>query len=308
MVRCPITYQEINSGKYSKEGLKLFHSGLKNLSDLPFTAAELRQEAISRASKLSIQGVQPKLSAKLNFKTENLEIVDQGGQYIIKPQNDWYPELPENEDLTMRLAHLAGIEVPFHGLVYAKDGSLNYIIKRFDRTSTGKLHVEDFAQLSGNLRDTKYNFSMEKLAELVSQYCTFPALEKLKLFRLTIFNFLVGNEDMHLKNFSVIQKEGKIMLSPAYDLLNSTIVLKPEAEEIALTLADKKKKLNSNLIFDYYGRQRLGLTEKSIEDVVKKIRQAQTHWLRLVEESFLSDNMKKKYLDLLNERLKRLNI
>jgi len=306
-MRCPLTYQEINSGKYSESGLKTLHPKLKDLSDLPFTASELRQEAVSRAAKLSIQGVQPKLSARLNLKSEGFEVVDNGGQFIIKPQNDWYPQLPENEDLTMRLALLAGVEVPQHGLVYAKDGSLNYFIKRFDRVKDAKLHVEDFAQLSGNSRDTKYNFSMEKLAELVNQYCTFPALEKVKLFRLTVFNFLVGNEDMHLKNFSVIQKNGKVMISPAYDLLNSTIVLKPGAEEIALTLLGKKKKLNAELVFNYFGRERLGLSEKSIDEVLKQINKTKTSWVELIEISFLSDDMKTKYLHLMEERMKRLN-
>lgn len=111
---------------------------LTGLNDLPYTASELRREAANRAKKLSIQGVQPKLSANISVVEQELKVVDQIGTYIIKPQNDIFPELPENEDLTMRMAKIFGVNVPFHGMVYGKDGSLSYFIKRFDRYGKGK--------------------------------------------------------------------------------------------------------------------------------------------------------------------------
>ena len=151
MKRCPITYEEINEReKYSSKGLKLLSPYLKDLKDFPFTAEEQRQEALARASKISIQGVQPKLSVRLSPQKSSFIIVDQKGTYIIKPQNQLYQSLPENEDLTMRLAKSVGIEVPLHGLCYAKDGSLTYFIRRFDRYGRDKKRMqEDFAQLSG---------------------------------------------------------------------------------------------------------------------------------------------------------------
>ena len=144
--------------------------------------------------------------------------------------------MPENEDLTMRMAGVVGIDVPLHGLVYAKDGSLTYFIKRFDRKGRQeKIAVEDFAQLAGKDRDTKYRSTMEAVVKVLDQFCTFPLIEKARLFKLVLFNFLTGNEDSHLKNFSLMRRVPIIELSPAYDLLNTTIVIRAQ-EEIALPL------------------------------------------------------------------------
>lgn len=141
----------------------------------------------------------------------------------------------------MSLAAMIGLEVPLHGLVYSKDNSMTYFIKRFDRKSRNeKIAVEDFAQLSHSTRDTKYNSSMEKIAKLIFEFCSFPKVEAVKLFKLTLFNFLVGNEDMHLKNFSLITLGQKICLSPSHGLLNTTIAQKNTKEELALPLNGKK--------------------------------------------------------------------
>jgi serine/threonine-protein kinase HipA len=304
MNRCPITYHLCEETRYSEKGLKLLSPSLKKLDLLDFTAEELRAEAMQRASKMSIQGVQPKLSATLNIKDGLFEIVDKGGKYILKPQHHIFPELPQNEDLTMRLAASIGIEVPLHGLIYSKDNSLTYFIKRFDRKGQkDKIAVEDFAQLSGMSRDTKYNYSMEKLVKLIDDYCTFPSIEIAKLFNLVLFNFLVGNEDMHLKNYSIIIRNRKAELSPAYDLLNSTIVLKGETEEIALSLKGKKSNLNRNILVNYFGRERCNLTHKIIERILEKIQKEIPAWFNLIDISFLSGEMKEKYKNLLRKRM-----
>ncbi|MFO7524882.1 MAG: HipA domain-containing protein, partial [Ignavibacteriaceae bacterium] len=157
MNTCPITYEPCGDKKYSEKGLKLLSRNLTQLEDFPYTQEEQLREAAARAPKMSIQGVQPKLSAKLKVKKGIFEVVDKGGEYILKPQNIMYPQLPENEDLTMRLAEEIGLDVPLHGLIYSKDQKLTYFIKRFDRYGKGKKYaVEDFAQLSGNNRNTKY--------------------------------------------------------------------------------------------------------------------------------------------------------
>jgi serine/threonine-protein kinase HipA len=250
--RCPITYSIISDNQdYSSEGLKLLSPQLLGLNSLPFTSQELRREALNSADKLSIQGVQYKLSAKLNIKEECFELTHTQGKYILKPQSDVYPHLSENEDLTMRMASCLGIEVPIHGMVYGADRELTYFIKRFDRIShKDKLAVEDFAQLSGSSRATKYNFSMEKLIKIVESFCTFPQIEKHKLFIRTIFNFIVGNEDMHLKNFSLITRNSVIQLAPAYDFINSTLVIPKTKEELALPLNGKKSNLKSGDFID----------------------------------------------------------
>ena len=306
---CPITYQPCGDKKYSDKGLKLLSRNLTQLKDLPLTQEEQLREAAIRADKMSIQGVQPKLSAKLNIKDEVFDVVDRGGEYILKPQNNFYPEMPENESLTMKMAELIGIEVPLSGMIYSSDGKFTYFIKRFDRYGKNKkLSVEDFAQLAGKSRETKYDYSMEKLITLIDTFCTFPAIEKVKLFRLTIFNFLIGNEDMHLKNFSLITRDNKVELSPAYDLLNTTIVVPRTQEEIALPLAGKKRNLSTKILFDYFAKERMKLNDTIISQVLNKIINEWDNWKKLITISFLSNEMKEKYLELIYKRRLTINL
>lgn len=306
MNRCPITYELCGTEKYSEKGLRLIAPKLTALNNLPFTAAEQRQEAANRAKKLSIQGVQPKLSAVISVVNQQFEIVDQFGNYIIKPQNDLFPELPENEDVTMKMAKVYGLEVPLHGLVYSKDGSLSYFIKRFDRYSKGKKYAtEDFAQLTGNSRDTKYDYTMEKLVKVMDDYCTFPAIAKADFFKRVLFCFITGNEDMHLKNFSVITKAGKTTLAPVYDFLNSSISIKNPEEELALSLKGKKSNFKATEIIDYFAKERLELNDKTVDAILTDMNKSLSRWTELVEISFLSDVMKEKYLKLMDNRIRR---
>ena len=143
---------------------------------------------------------------------------------------------------------------------------------------------------------------MEKVARVIEEFCTFPAIEKIKLFRLTLFNFLVGNEDMHLKNYSMITRDNKIELSPAYDLLNTSIAVEKPEEEIALPLAGRKKKLTREVLVDYYGKERLGLNQKVIAGVIADMSRALPKGDHLIEIGFLSEPMKIKYKGLLNLR------
>jgi len=306
MNRCPITYAECEN-KYSLSGLAKLSPRLIELIPLPFSAQEQRMEAASRAVKMSVQGVQPKLSARLSIKDKKFEIVDQNGTFIIKPQSDLYQQVPENEDLTMKMAAVFGIEVPLSGLVYSKDGSFSYFIKRFDRyAKTKKYHVEDFAQLTENTRDTKYNWSMEKLIPVLDKFCSFPMLEKRKLFRRVLFCFLTGNEDMHLKNFSLITRGSKVELSPAYDLLNTTIATGKAVEELALPLAGKKSRITKKLLFDYYAAERMNLNQKTLNSEIQNLINKKHYLEKLIGISFLTNEMKKKYLELLNERYERI--
>ncbi|KTC85311.1 HipA domain-containing protein [Legionella cincinnatiensis] len=309
MKYCPITYEIINDQEsYSQRGLRLLSPQLKILSPLELSADEQRQEALDRVGKMSIQGVQKKLSAQLKVKAGCFEIVDQNGHYILKPQSDNFPELPENEAITMSLAKTIGLEVPVHGLVYSKDNSMTYFIKRFDRIGHNKkLAVEDFAQLSGEDRHTKYQSSMEKVITVIGKFCTFPKIEFVKLFKLTLFNFLIGNEDMHLKNFSLITKDKKISLSPAYDLLNSTIALKNAKEEMALPLRGRKNNLTKRDFFQYLAVEQLSLNQKVIAGIIQEFQQVIPRWRQLIGYSYLSQQMQEKYLQLLDERCDRLD-
>lgn len=309
MNKCPITYLPCGDNKYSEKGLKLLASGLSQLKLLEYTAEEQRKEAYLRSKKMSIQGIQPKLSAVLNIKEEKFDIVDTNGKYLLKPQHHIYPQMPENEDLTMRLAESIDLDVPMHGMIWAKDNSLTYFIKRFDRKGQkDKIPVEDFAQLAGLSRDTKYEYSMEKVVKLINMYCTFPAIEKVKLFNLVLFCFITGNEDMHLKNFSIINRNNKIEISPCYDLVNTTIEIKDVSEEIALTLKGKNKKLTKQMLIKYFGGERCELTDKVITNTVETIFDAKPNWIEEINNSFLSDEMKEKYIDVVESRFDRLNI
>jgi serine/threonine-protein kinase HipA len=309
MRRCPLTYAPLAFGeeKYSGKGLRRFSPQLHHLEDLPYTALEQRQEAANRSVKMSIQGIQPKISARLLVKQGRFEFMDQGGHYILKPQSDVYPHLPENEDLTMRLAALIGLDIPLHGLIYSKDGTLTYVIKRFDRQGRGrKISVEDFAQLLGETRETKYDSSMEKAATVIDNFCTFPLAEKKKLFQLTLFSFLVGNEDMHLKNFSLLTENGITVLSPIYDLVNSTIVLRNPAEEMALPIRGKRNRLTKEDFLVYYAQERLGLPLKIITGTLETIFRSLNAFSDLIDTSFLPLDKKEAYKEVLQIRWARL--
>ena len=204
------------------------------------------------------------------------------------------------------MAKVYGLDVPLHGLIYSKDGSLSYFIKRFDRYGRGKKHAtEDFAQLTGNSRDTKYNYTMEKLVKVIEEYCTFPAIEKADFFKRILFCFITGNEDMHLKNFSVITKAGKTTLTPVYDFINSSISINNPQEELALSLKGKKSNFKATELLDYYAKEKLELTNKTIDSILFDMNKSVSKWTELIEISFLSDKMKEKYLKLMNDRLTR---
>jgi serine/threonine-protein kinase HipA len=185
---------------------------------------------------------------------------------------------------------------------------MTYFIRRYDRpTRKTRLQVEDFAQLSGCSRETKYDSSMEKVARLIDTYTTFPALEKARLFLRTLFNFFIGNEDMHLKNFSLITRKGKVELAPAYDFLNTTIVLR-DPEEMALPLNGMRNRLGRSDFIEYFAGGKLGLTEKTVTGTIARFSRALTEWEGLISRSFLSDDMKLKYQSLVDERCARIGI
>jgi serine/threonine-protein kinase HipA len=309
MARCPITYEELAEGRsYSLRGLRLLDRRLADLKPLPLSAEEQRQESLRRVGKMSVQGIQLKLSAVLKSKDQQFEIVDRGGRFLLKPQSLDFKELPENEDLTMRLARLVGIDVPLHALIRSKDGSLTYLIKRFDREGRNRVPVEDFAQLSGRTRETKYDSSMEKVAKVIDQFATFPMLEKAELFRRTLFSFLVGNEDMHLKNFSLISDSQKTTLSPAYDLVNSTLAMNGAREELALPVRGKKSNLTRNDLVEYFAGEYLKLSEKLTHQIISEIEKALPSLLALIGISFLSEESKVNYRQILRERAERLQL
>jgi serine/threonine-protein kinase HipA len=304
MNRCPITYGECGKNLYSEMGLKLLSPGLGKLNLLPYTNEEIKLEAFSRSGDFALPGNSLKLLVKINPSTNSFVFSTLKGKYILKPQHILYPEVPQNEDLTMKMAEVCGIEVPFHGLIYNLDKSLTYFIKRFDR-GPGKLkfHTEDFAQLCGKYKSGKYDSSMEEVAGIADRFCAFPVIEKIKLFRISVFNYLVGNGNAHLKKFSLIKRNDVVMLSPFYNLANTAIISTNESSEIALSLNNKKMNLNKYDFFEYYGINILKLNLKSLLSVLNEFENSISKWLDLIQISFLSEKNKEKYIKVLEHRI-----
>ena len=254
-------------------------------------------------TNITIPGVQPKLSLHLDKSNSNkMTIVGFEGDFILKPQAKSFIELPENEDLTMCMAELCGIRVVPHTLIKLKSGELAYITRRIDRIDGNKIHMEDMCQILGNQTDAKYRGSMEKVGKAILKYSSLKGIDIVSFFEVALFSYLVGNSDMHLKNFSLIEFEDGFSLSPAYDLLSVRIVLPEDREEMALTLNGKKNKILKNDFIEF-GKS-INLSEKVIQNSFEKFKSKLCDLKELVKISFLSEDLKKKYSDLLNERFK----
>lgn len=231
--------------------------GIDKEPSIDLTLAGVSLKAQEMVGKMSISGVQPKLSVRLADKDNEprLEVTGEGGQYILKPQVQAFANLPENEDLCMTIADDSGIDAPAHCLVHLKDKSLAYVVKRFDREGRHKIHQEDFAQISG--KQNKYDGSVEEIGRKLKEISEVPGLDVQLFFERVVFNFLIGNGDAHMKNYSVIyNEEGLMRLAPAYDLVCSRIVLPNEADESALTIQGRKSKIRRkeiDILAEYLG-------------------------------------------------------
>ena len=268
---------------------------------------ELAKSVVERS--VAVPGVQPKLSMSLVKETQEqadtrLTVVGAlGGQYIFKPPSHQFPEMPENEHLTMRIAKAFGIRVVPSSLIKLASGELSYVTKRIDRTEKGeKIHMLDMFQITE--AHEKYKSSMEKVGKALDSYSNNTLLDKIFYFELAIFSFLTGNNDMHLKNFSMIESPSGWVLAPAYDLLNVAIVLMEDTEELALTIEGKKRKLKKPH-FEHLG-QRLGLTDRQIQGVFNRMFKNKPKAIQWIDNSFLSNDMKAAYKDILETRYERL--
>ncbi len=257
--------------------------------------------------RIAITGVQPKLSVKLESiqgSGKRLTIVGLWGNYILKHQNSHYGQMPEVEDLTMHLASIFKIETCQHCLLRASDGQLAYLAKRFDRKNSEKIHVEDFCQLAEFQTEQKYDGSYERCGKLISKYCTNSGLDVINYFELLIFSFLSGNNDMHLKNFSVLHKNEKVVLSPAYDLINGHLVNPKDKEDVALTLNGKKKNLSRH---DFESLARvLKIPDITVIRIIDKFKKGTIEVFELIDNSFISESYKRDYKDIWTQKLNRL--
>lgn len=280
-----------------------------------------KDELLDLAQKLTalsvtIPGVQPKLSLNLQAdpedpKNSRLTIVGLWGQYILKPQSDQYPALPENEDLTMHLAELAGIKTASHSLLRTTSGQLAYITKRFDRVKGKKIPVEDFCQLMEvpSTGRSKYDSgTMEQVGKTIAKYSSVPGLDLINFFDISVFSFLMGNSDLHLKNFSMIKREdNQYRLSPAYDLISTNLVMgKYDLEQMALHLNGKKNKIRRR---DFIAlANNLKIASSMSEKIFSKYGSLIDEFGQLIQNSFLSDDLKEQYIHLIKERAAALDL
>lgn len=308
-MRCLYCYNHSDKYFHTKCSMKIF--GSKEPPEIPYTAGDLLILAERMIKgKATITGVQPKLSLHIE-KPDNqpgkLTIVGLWGEYILKPQSPTWEQLPQIEDLTMHLAQISNIRTAEHSLVKLGSGELAYITKRMDRYNDQKLHMEDMCQLLGRLTEDKYKSSHEQIAKEIKRSSINPGLDLVRFYEVTLFSFLTGNADMHLKNFSLIRSErGDYELAPAYDLVSSALVVEGDDEELALSLCGKKKRLRKADFYKAMSTSRV--PEKVAENILKKYSGLKNTWLEFVDSSFLSEQMKAEFKALIASKYIQLGL
>lgn len=309
MSKCLYCYKELADGEvdFHKGCCKKFF-GIPEAPELPYSLDELDKLAAQVIqSQTTLTGVQAKLSLHLDRHDglKRLTIVGLWGDYIFKPQTQSYKTLPENEDLTMHLAKIAKIKVVPHTLIRLKDGSLGYLTKRIDRSADGdKIPMEDMCQLTERQTEYKYKSSYEQIAKVIAKYSYAPLLDLTDFYEQVFFCWLVGNNDMHLKNFSLYAPKGKWGLTPAYDLLNVTLVNPKDDEELALTLNARKKRIKKA---DFVkAMETSGIAPKVFENMVSKYHKLLPKFNEVIDMSFLDGEDKEMYKQSIAARLKRL--
>lgn len=309
MSKCLFCYKDLEEGQqdFHPECARKFF-GTKDVPRLDYKLSDLDSLAtqVIRA-QTSLTGVQPKLSLNLNKHegSSRLTIVGLWGDYIFKPQTQQFNQLPENEDLTMHLAEAVKIQTVPHTLIRMGDGSLGYICKRIDRKSNGeKIDMEDMCQITLHPTEYKYKGSYEQVAKTIAKYCDMPKLDMVNYMQLLLFCFVTGNNDMHLKNFSLYRPKNSYQLTPAYDLLNVTLANPKDREEMALTLNGRKSKLQ---LTDFMrSAQSMGIEEKVMLRMIGRMQKALPKWQDIIARSFLSKENQDQYVALIQNRLGRL--
>jgi serine/threonine-protein kinase HipA len=280
--------------------------GSAKVPHLDIEVSKLHTAALAMVGHTSLSGAQKKISVNLSADRETLQVAAEGGRYILKPRTETYPALPENEHLTTRLAQLVDLDVGRFGLVSLKDGSLAYIVKRFDRLPDGrKVRQEDFCQLAELSPKEKYDSTAERCVKLLQKYASEPLVEILKLYRLLVFAWWSGNGDMHLKNFSLLTDEqGVTRLTPAYDLICTRLVI--PGDTLALPICGKKDNLKRDLWLKF--AEYCQLSERAAARVLKRQADALAPALNLIDRSFLTADMRSAYRDMVEARTAHIHI
>ncbi len=308
-MKCLICYKPLDDSEidYHQKCLKK-EFGLQQMPLINIDEKSLKLYAKNLIeANVAITGVQPKLSLYLEKNKQNIRftLVDNKSNFIIKPQNKIYNSLPENEDLCMNLSSVFGLKTAKHGLVRLESENLAYITQRFDRIKDNKLASEDLCQLTETLTEHKDRGSYEKIGKTIKQYSSQAGFDVLSFFELVLFSYIIGNGDMHLKNFSMFENiNNSFILSPAYDLVSTHLVIRNEKEQTMLTLNGKKNKITIQ-DFDIFA-QSLDLNKKQIENSYNKFLNSYKKSKWWIENSFLPQEQKEKLQQLINLRIKIL--
>lgn len=314
MKKCLCCYQPLHDGEvdYHPRCAKRFF-GQSVAPCLPYTRKDINKLAqVVVESHTTVTGVQAKLSMDLehdaNGRAQRLTIVGVMGRYILKPQTERFEYLPEMEDLTMHLAEIARIPTVPHALIRFADGELNYITRRIDRTDDGrKLPMEDMCQLAGKLTEQKYQGSYELIAKLIDRYSSVPKLDIVNFWEQVVFSWIVGNADMHLKNFSLYsEKVGKYVLTPTYDQVSTAIVMPEDSDQLALPLNGFQKKL---LSMDFAQAMELsGLNRQMVQRIFNRFIPLKEKWFACIDASFVSEQQKTQFKELISNRIETLSM
>ena len=282
--------------------------GTTKFPDIDVSKEVLNQIAIDNTSKgFTVPGVQKKLSLHLSREdTPRLTIVNYPTGYILKPQTDEYAALPEMEYLVMQMAEVSGIKTVPHALLRlpSQENAFAYITKRIDRADGQMLAMEDFCQLDGRLTEDKYRGSYERCGKIIKTHSMNDGLDLAQLFFRVVFSFAVGNSDMHLKNFSLIETEegsGVYVLSAAYDMLSTNVVIPSDKEELALTINGKKQNIcrKDFLVF----ADTIGIPERSAEKMIEKIVKLKDKYISMCRDSYMPEQMRANLENLIEQRI-----
>ena len=305
---CGKTLSTPNETGWHKACIKRFF-GTTELPEIDINNETLNLLAIETTNKgFTVPGVQKKLSLQLisDGSKPRLTLVNYPTGYILKPQVEEFEALPESEQLIMEMADMAGISTVPHALIKGS-GGLAYITKRVDRNLTKDniemLAMEDFCQLDLRLTEDKYRGSYERCAKIIKKYSSRIGIDITEFYIRLVFCFIVGNSDMHLKNFSLIETtEGsqEYVLSPAYDLLPVNANLPEDKEQFALTMNGKKMHILKGDFLKFAST--CDIPRKTAIKLIQNLVSYTPKWLKMCDGSILPDDLKERLRQIIIER------
>ncbi|MBV6427042.1 MAG: hypothetical protein KIPDCIKN_01555 [Haliscomenobacter sp.] len=300
MSQCPITYETCSPEKYSAKGLKKLHRSLTHLA--PFDPSSLTGAPALPAIPQSWPV--PIGYGAINPKLQRMEAKASKGAFLLFPPSRQHSQIPENLDLCLRLARVAGIEVPFHGMVHNVDGTLTAFVaipKTLGDWRNASSRQDESASPSAKT-------SVESLAHWVQSECTFPRIEKSKLFLRLLFSWLIGFEAQALRDFNLQTDGPKTELAPPLILFNSQLLFGATGKEIGLSLHNRQQDFDRSDWVTYLGSELLDLPQEAVAFTLAQIKKSYGPWRAIVQDSFFSEELKEQFLDVIVARFSRLRL